>query len=493
MFVHPKGIGWLVILGLIVTVCIASSVSCTATAANGKGESYSMKQELDSYIHKEPKLKGGLIGVSIRQADTGKIIYEHMGNTRFRPASNMKLLTAATSLSVLGKDYQFSTELRTNGTIKQGRLNGNLYLVGKGDPTLLPETFDMFAAKLKAMDIDHISGDIIGDDTWYDAVRLSPDMIWSDEHYYYGAQVSALTVSPDKDYDAGTVRLEIQSGGIGEKPQVSMSPKNNYIEIKNEAITVKAEQEEDLIIEREHGTNIVSVSGIIPKAKEPIKEWIAVWEPTGYALDLLKQALVKQNITWHGVVKSGEAPIKSKLLFTHSSMTLAELLIPFMKHSNNSLGEILVKEMGKKVYGEGSWEQGIEALKRQLKRFGLNQEKLLIRDGSGISHVTLIPPTAITQLLYAVQKEAWFPSFIKSLPVAGDSDRQIGGTLRYRMPDLVVQAKTGTIYGVSTLSGYAEKSNKEKLIFSIMINNLIDEEEGKVIEDQLLEIIVDTD
>nr|WP_269448121.1 D-alanyl-D-alanine carboxypeptidase [Lentibacillus sp. JNUCC-1] len=119
----------------------------------------------------------------------------------------------------------------------------------------------------------------------------------------------------------------------------------------------------------------------------------------------------------------------------------------------------------------------------------MNTGTILIRDGSGISHINSIPANELTKLLFNVQEETWFPSFLRSLPVAGAPDRMNGGTLRERMSHLDVKAKTGTIYGVSTLSGYVNTHNKETLIFSILLNNLLDDEDGPDIEDRLVEAI----
>ncbi len=453
-----------------------------------------LTQQIDQFISNEEDLKGALAGISIRSQATGEILYDHFGDIRLRPASNMKLLSAAAALSILGKDYRFSTELLTDGVIKKGSLKGNLYLKGKGDPTLIQVDFEKLAIKMKQQGVRVIRGDLIGDDTWYDDERYSIDLTWSDEQTYYGAQVSALTASPDQDYDTGTVIVEVIPGKeIGAKAMVEITPNTNYLSIINEVVTGSPDGAKKITIEREHGENEVIVRGTIPMKAPPEKEWIAVWEPTGYAVALLKQALAKNGIKVTGKQKYGATPTDAKLLLSKKSIPLTELLPPFMKLSNNGHAEILVKEMGKVMQGEGSWDKGIEVMKTELEKMGVNIEAMVIRDGSGISHVNLIPANELSKLLYSIQNHSWFPEYVNSLPVAGKGERMVGGSLRNRMKTAPltgnVKAKTGTIATVSSLSGYVETQGGEKLIFSILLNNLLDEAKGKMIEDKLVKIL----
>ncbi|WHZ01131.1 D-alanyl-D-alanine carboxypeptidase/D-alanyl-D-alanine-endopeptidase [Neobacillus sp. YX16] len=450
-----------------------------------------LKTEINKLLQEEPILKGGLTGISIRTASTGEVLYEHNGDVRMRPASNMKLFTSAAALSVLGEKYQFRTEIRMDGKRDGNILKGNLYLKGFGDPTLLGEDLDQLTKFIAHSNgITSIEGDLIGDDSWYDDVRLSRDLNWSDESAYYGSQISALTVSPTKDFDSGTIIVEAFPGlNIGNPVQIKLSQNTNYVNVINQAVTVSPDGETDLSIDRKHGSNTIIVKGFLPIGAKKEKEWIAIWEPTQFVLDFFNQKLAKEGIKLSGNSKLGVTPKDAKILTSHLSIPLSELLIPFMKLSNNGHAEILVKEMGKIRKGEGSWEKGLEVINEQLYKLGVNPETLVIRDGSGISHVNLVPANEISKLLFNVQKEKWFPTFLISLPVAGDSNRMVGGTLRKRMESLNVKAKTGTISTVSSLSGYVETQKGEILIFSILLNNLLDEEKGKDIEDKIVKII----
>ncbi|MBO0992554.1 D-alanyl-D-alanine carboxypeptidase/D-alanyl-D-alanine endopeptidase [Bacillus sp. SD088] len=457
-------------------------------------ESTSLAEKINSILQK-PLLNGVVTGVSVRKAEDGELIYSHHGDTQLRPASNLKLLTAAVAMEVLGPEYRFSTELLTDGKIKKGVLQGNLYMKGKGDPTLLQKDLDTLALLLKKKGIKKIQGDMIGDDSWYDNARYSQDLIWSDEQQFYGGQISALTISPDEDYDAGSILLDIQPGKKSGSPVIiKMKSKTNYVKIVNKAKTAENAKPDKLSVEREHGSNRIIIQGEVSLETDHTRVKIALWEPTDFAVDLMGGALKKNGITWNGEAKTGVTPESATVLVTIKSMPLKELLIPFMKLSNNIHAETLVKEMGKVIHDDGSWPSGLDVMKVTLADFGLNQKHILIRDGSGISDKNLIPPNELTKLLFEVQKKSWYPAFEQAQPVAGEPDRMIGGTLRSRMTaeDLKgkVKAKTGTLTGVSTLSGYVTNANGEKLIFSIMMNNYIQGSMRKI-QDEICQVLIE--
>ncbi|WLR55868.1 D-alanyl-D-alanine carboxypeptidase/D-alanyl-D-alanine-endopeptidase [Mesobacillus subterraneus] len=452
-----------------------------------------LAEKISNILTSEPVLDGALAGISIRSAEDGVLLYEHIGDTRLQPASVLKLFTAAAALSVLGDEYRFTTEVWSDGKIDGGTLAGDLFLKGMGDPTLLPADFDEMAKKLKSKGIKKITGAIVTDDRWYDNVRYSEDLTWNDEHQYFGAQVSALTASPNQDFDAGTVIVNILPGKIGKAANISLEPETDYVNIINETKTVDSEGEHDLIIEREHGSNSILVSGTIPVNAHNAREWVAVWEPSLFAGSLFKKSLEEHGIKVVGKIKTGAATGTMTNLISHKSMPLADLMIPFMKLSNNGHAEVLVKEMGKVIHGKGSWDDGLEVMGAELGSIGIDTNRLVLRDGSGISHANLVPANEITKLLFLAQSEKWFPAFKRSLPVAGEKDRMIGGTLRNRLKEEDLKhrlsAKTGTLTGVSTLAGYVKTSSGENLIFSVLLNNLLDDREGRKVEDRIVRIL----
>lgn len=475
-------------MGIIICALLSLTHSFPVDAMESR-EKWAL--QLEQMVNEEPNLSGAIAGISVRSAETGQILYDHFGDYRLRPASNLKLITASTALSVLGERYTFTTEVLTNGRRENNKLNGNLFLKGKGDPTLLHKDFNQIASELRQHGITIVQGDLLGDDTWYDNVRYSVDLPWSDEQTYYGAPISALTAAPTTDYDAGTVLLQVKPGKeIGGHAVVKMTPKTNPLKIKNQTKVISDDGTSKVTIERAHRSNKVEISGMIPQNSKPIKEWISVENPTLYAVQLFRQSLKEQGIELKGKAKTGITPMSAQILISHKSMTLSELLIPFLKSSNNGHAEVLVKEMGKFVWGEGSWEKGLKVVREEVGKLGVEPDQIVLRDGSGVSHVNLVTANQLSQLLFAAQKETWFPSFYQSLPVAGEPSKMVGGTLRKRLKETnlrgKIAAKTGTISTVSALSGYVKTKSGKTLIFSILLNNLLDEANGKALEDKLV-------
>jgi D-alanyl-D-alanine carboxypeptidase/D-alanyl-D-alanine-endopeptidase (penicillin-binding protein 4) len=426
------------------------------------------------------RLDGAQAAVVVRSAQNGAMLYARNPDERLMPASNTKLFTSVAALDLLGPDHRFTTSVLATGARRGSVLHGNLYLRGTGDPTMLYPDYDELAAKVAASGVRTVLGNLVADDTWFDDIRYGTSWSWDDEDQYYNAGISALAAAGDTDYDAGTVIVEaLPAASAGQPAAVTLTPQTGYVTIVNRSTTVPAGGEDTLSIHREHGTNTIVVDGTVPVGGGSTKEWVAVWEPTGYAADLFRRALAAHGVRVFGASRPGAGtPAAARPLASHDSMTLAELYTPFLKLSNNMHAEILTKTLGRVEAGEGSWDAGLGVISTDLAaKFGVDAATLRQADGSGLSRWDNIPPEEISDLLIAAQSQPWFDTWYNALPIAGNPARMVGGTLRNRMRNTPaannVHAKTGTLTGASALSGYVTDADGERLVFSIIFNNYL--------------------
>ncbi|APU14953.1 MULTISPECIES: D-alanyl-D-alanine carboxypeptidase/D-alanyl-D-alanine-endopeptidase [Actinoalloteichus] len=448
-----------------------------AGSADPTGEQ-ALGEDLDRILA-DPRLAGAATGVVVRRADDGEILFQRGADANLLPASNGKLLSSVAALEALGPDYRFATEVRSDARQIGRVLNGDLYLRGTGDPTLLAQDYADLAAQIADAGITLVRGDVVADDTWFDDTRLGTGWSWDDEPYYYSAQISALNVAPDTDYDAGTVIVRVAPGDeAGAAPEITVDPPTDYVTVDARAVTGEAGSAETISVERERGGNVIRVAGAIPAGGTATQDWSTVWEPTGYAADVFRQALADHGVRVVGDVEFGTTPEGAAVLAEHASMPLIELMVPFMKLSNNGHAEVLVKAMGREHGDAGTWQAGRAVLAESLDALGgPDSSEYRMVDGSGLSRMDMVTAGQLAELLVAVQDEPWFDAWHASLPIAGESDRMVGGTLRNRLGGTEAQgnvhAKTGSLTGVTGLSGYVTAASGEELVFSVVVNNYL--------------------
>ena len=189
----------------IALICTAFIVVAGASAPATASATGDLATDLAALID-NPALHGAQVGLVVRDADTGTTVFDNGGGQQLLPASNAKLLTSTAALDILGPDYTFSTSVLADGRRTGPVQNGDLYLKGTGDPTMLGPDYDALAAKVAASGVKLVHGDLVADDTWFDTTRLGTGWSWDDEPYYYSGQISALTMAPDTDYDAGSAQ-----------------------------------------------------------------------------------------------------------------------------------------------------------------------------------------------------------------------------------------------------------------------------------------------
>src|SRR6266481_1845272 len=282
----------------------------------------------------------GQWGLLIVDAESGNTLFEQNADKYFVPASNMKLFTTALALAKLGPEYRFHTTLETRGTISsEGVLAGDLALVGRGDPNLsnrkfpyeLKEEFDgppekalvELADALVAKGVKEISGDVIGDDSYFPRERYPngweiDDMVWE-----YGAAISSIVVHDN------TVTLTLTPGELAGSPvHAVVSPATPDFAVKNDVVTSAAEVKSDLTLKREPGANLVVVKGTLPAKSTPRKLVLAIEEPAQHAAVLLKRLLEERGVKVTGVARARHAPAGSGgdpvVLAEHVSVPLGD-------------------------------------------------------------------------------------------------------------------------------------------------------------------------
>lgn len=457
------------ILGAVVAVTAGLTLTSSGGAVAVGNEA--LTADLDTILA-DNALKGADVGLVVRDANSGEVIYTRQSSRRSQVASNMKLLTTTTALELLGPDYRWKTELVSAGTRTGTALDGDLVLRGGGDPTMSRLRYQQLADTLKAGGVTTVNGALVIDDTKFDAQPYGTGWAWDDEPYAYSAETSALTLSPDAKFSAGTVIVRVKPGAAAGAPAVvTTEPANDHVQIVSTATTGNG----GVSVEREHGTNRIFVSGSTSVETTALS---TVKDPTGLVTSVFQKALQANGITVTGGVKRQKAPANAAVLATDTSMKLSELIVPLLKDSNNMLAEVLVKTAG------GSFTNGVNQLSTKWSGLGVDPNAVEVFDGSGMSRLDQFSPDDLTSVLVKAKTKPWFAAWQASLPVAG-----VDGTLVNRMKNTPaagnLKAKTGSLSGVSGLSGYVKTQAGRELVFSVVQNNVLLFNSPKSIEDRI--------
>ncbi|PWK88818.1 D-alanyl-D-alanine carboxypeptidase/D-alanyl-D-alanine-endopeptidase (penicillin-binding protein 4) [Lentzea atacamensis] len=458
------------LLGAVVAVAAGLTLTSSGGAVAVGNEA--LTADLDAILA-VGALKGADVGVIVRDANTGEVVYTRQSGRRSQIASNMKMVTTAAALDLLGPDHRWKTELVSNGTRFGPVLNGDLVLRGGGDPTMSQKRYQQLADTLKASGVKVVNGALVVDDTKFDAQPYGTGWAWDDEPYSYNAETSALTLSPDEKFSAGTVIVRVKPGAAAGAPAVvSVEPANDHVQIVSTATTGTA----GISVEREHGTNVIKVSGSTSVETTRLS---TVKDPAGLVTSVFRKALKQNGIVVTGGVKRAKAPAGAAVLASDESAPLSQLNVPLLKNSNNMLAEVLVKTAG------GSFSNGVRQLSTTWPGLGVDPNSVEVFDGSGLSRMSQFSPDDLASLLLKAKTKPWFAAWQASLPVAG-----VDGTLVNRMKNTPaagnVKAKTGSLTGVSSLSGYVRTQDNRELVFSVVQNNVLRSVNPKTVEDRIV-------
>jgi D-alanyl-D-alanine carboxypeptidase/D-alanyl-D-alanine-endopeptidase (penicillin-binding protein 4) len=432
------------------------------------------------------------LGVHVLDVTNGDTVYTYNGDDERITASNTKLFTTAAALDAFGPGYLYETRLLLRGAVADGELRGDLGVVGSGDPNISGRAFDGdpygafrgWAHELAARGVRRVSGDVYLDAGLFETRQIHPD--WPPEQLasWYEAPIAALSFSDN------CVLVRVAPGARGGLVRVETVPPLHLFRIENSARTSISRKHNHIGVMRQDDRLVVS--GSINERSEALEVWVTVPDAVQYFGMALIDALAGEGIEVRGGVHQVPrlpGPVWERAAVYRSS--LLEAVRIANKRSQNFYAESLLKLLAARRCGEGSWREGVQAVGEFLAGLGVPGTAFHMVDGSGLSRSNRFTPRATTQLLRHMYLHPWGEEFVQSLPSSGEAE----GSLRHRMTQAPyrgnVFAKTGTIEGVSALSGYARAASGKVYAFSVLLNRTRDTGEARQAEDRIVMALID--
>ncbi len=410
-----------------------------------------------------------ILAVDIYDLTTKKVIYRNQPKMLLHPASNMKVITTATALEYLGPDYNFETSVYHTGIVMDSICYGDVYIVGGFDPDFTTEDLDTVVSKIKEFGIKEIRGDLYGDVSKMDSLFWGNGWMWDDDPSTDFPYMSPLIIN-----DAA-VKIVYRPGIIGKEMGYELIPQTNFFSVTNESVTTK-EDTSDFEITRNwlNRSNEISITGDISYKEEQDTVEINVVNSEFYFMYLFKEKLEKSSVTVRGKIDTLKLPEYSKPIYVHKRK-FRDVIKNLNKESDNLSAEMTLRALALKYdENKATAKNGVKVIDSLITKIGLNYKDYRIVDGSGVSHYNLVTPELMLEVLkyLYLSSKANYKILYYSLPIAG-----VDGTLDNRMKKgrayKNVHAKTGTLSGVSTLSGYLLSKNRHRIAFSIFIQNYV--------------------
>ncbi|MDB6109688.1 MAG: D-alanyl-D-alanine carboxypeptidase/D-alanyl-D-alanine-endopeptidase [Pedosphaera sp.] len=446
-------------------------------------------QKCITQIVSQPRYHAALWGVKIVSLDTKKTLFEHNAEKLFSPASNSKLYTMALALDRLGPDYRIQTSLYAQAKPNRwGTLKGDLMVFGRGDPTInlklhgsnIYSALEPLVAVLTNAGVKRISGDLIGDESYFHGPPYGSGWDWDDFQYYYGAEISSLTINDN------TLQMVVKPGErIGAPCRLSFVPATGYLTVSNRTQTAAKGVKRSISLYRPVAENVIYVTGQVAMDDAGSIEDVTMHNPAGLFVSFFKEALARRGITVAGRVRTVNwvdrqaQPLDLKQwteLGVMESLPMRDILREVQKPSQNLYTDLMLAHVGMQRQGNGPMGPddttegaGVKALRAFLTEAGIPPGETMFNEGSGLSRNNLTTPNATVTLLQYMKQHKCSDIYINALPIAG-----VDGTLRKRMKGTVaagnVRAKTGTLGWANSLSGYVTTAAGEHLVFSMMLN-----------------------
>ncbi|HET9440959.1 MAG TPA: D-alanyl-D-alanine carboxypeptidase/D-alanyl-D-alanine-endopeptidase [Longimicrobiales bacterium] len=419
-------------------------------------------------------------GIEVFDPAADRVLFAHNPQRHFIPASNTKLVVTTVALGTLGPEWRYQTPIYIGGTPGSAEPRG-LLIVGQGDPTMSGRFHNeddfavvkLLADSLQAKGIRRINGDIVVDASLFTTDRVQSSWEIGDLPWYYAAPLSPFAIAE------GALRMIVLGGAAAGAPATAAFVGADFphpVVVRAVTDTVGARASIDVDFEAWPDTLIITGKVAPGKADS---SWIAIPDQASFAAQALRDELRRRGIPTTGAVRVARDSMSAQQLrasfntntplLTWTSAPLKEIAAAILKPSQNWIAEQLLRTLGARLGGEGSWRKGIEVERRYLiDVVRIDSLAFSLRDGSGLSAQNLLSPHATVQLLDHARRAPWGNDYRAALPAPGERK----GTLSNRLSGLETQlvAKTGTIANVNSLSGYLRTADNRDLIFAIYTN-----------------------
>lgn len=412
-------------------------------------------------------------GIHAVDLSDGTVLADVNGSRLFVPASNRKLVSAAMTTMVASPEDRLATELVGSSLAGIGRLSGDLVVRASGDPSWMAELLGGASGTTKLREmareasragLRQVEGDLVVDlGPFTEPDFLGHGWTWNNLVFNFASRPAAFSLNRN------VAAISLRPAGSGNPVEWSFPLGADPFEVRNQGLTGRPGSVPTITVDLLAGGDALLIRGNLPADSSPSSRSVPVSDPVVYTARLLRGALEREGIEIRGDIRTGRGiNVPNSQTFARvEGATMAEMVTRSNRDSDNFVAESLYLLASARRLGVANYEGARQVENTFWSRVGVPSGEVEGVDGSGLSRENLVTPRALVALLESYQDTGWF---VDSLPISGRT-----GTLRYRLGEDGmagrVRAKTGTLNGVSGLSGYVTTNSGSTVAFSIMANN----------------------
>jgi len=462
---------------VVVVIAVAALVAVAAVPGESEVVSASsggLQSRLNTVIANAKLGSRAAVGACVVDLTSGRIVLSHNGESALIPASNQKILTSAAALATLGADHKLVTTLSASGIMRGSVLDGDLLLVGCGDPNLsgrfhggdVTRPLRQIGYGLAKAGITRVTGSLIYDGRAFSGPRIHPE--WPEDQIlkWYSAEVSALALNDN------CLTITVTPTSPGKAASVSYAPTTGYVSATGSVATTGKKADPKVGFGRVAKGNELKLWGELSAYRGEYVGEVTVSDPDAYFAHVMMETLAANGITISGGIRAADATVDGRTwreVGRHES-DLGTVVAVCNQNSQNLYAENLLRMLGRARGGDGSFLGGAKAVKAWLDERRIAAPGLVVSDGSGLARSNRVSAETLARTLAVMARHKEGGVYASSMAVSGES-----GTLAKRFDDAGMRgrvvAKTGTIRAVSTLSGYVVSKSGKRYAFSVLVNN----------------------